>query len=221
MTIGVFSDIHGNLGALRRVLTMLEGAEALYNLGDVVGRGDVNACMRLLAERGAHSVAGGHDLDALAPPDPSGLIFLNDDGSEIRDDFGLSLENKSVLRKLPFVRRLETGGDRYFFTHGLIVDSAHPGIMEVVDESNAAPFVSRFATADSLPPRAIFVGHSHIQRWFTIRGPTVIRGPEGHGVQEVSLPLDGIAIIDVGTVSVGSYALLDTNRKIVTMHPGA
>lgn len=63
--IAVLSDVHGNLEALREVLRDLDaqGAEAVVNLGDMVGYGpEPEACVRLLRERGALSVLGNHEL---------------------------------------------------------------------------------------------------------------------------------------------------------------
>lgn len=221
MIIGVFSDVHGNLAALHRVLARLEDADALFHLGDLVGRGDVNACIRLLADRGVLSVAGGHDLDALAPPDRSGLVFLDENGREIADDFGLSQENREILRNLPLARRLEAAGETMWFAHGMIVDPAHPGIMEIVDERNGGAFVQRLASAGAKPPLAVFVGHSHIPRWFVVRGASVVRGGEVRHSAEVPLVVGATIIVDVGTVAIGAYAVADTTSGKVTIHAGA
>jgi len=48
MKYGIISDIHGNLEALKRTLTELEGVSQIYNLGDIVGYHNANECIELL-----------------------------------------------------------------------------------------------------------------------------------------------------------------------------
>lgn len=67
MRYGIVSDIHGNLEALTAALAFLDGrgVDRLLCLGDLVGyNADSAACVRLLEERGAASIAGNHDLIA-------------------------------------------------------------------------------------------------------------------------------------------------------------
>lgn len=66
MRIGVVSDIHSNLTALLAVLDDMGPADTLWCLGDFVGYGPwPNECIDLLRERGAHAIAGNHDLAAV------------------------------------------------------------------------------------------------------------------------------------------------------------
>lgn len=68
MRYGVIADVHGNLPALRAVLTTLEryGVEAYIVAGDLVGYGpNPNECVETVAALGAHCVAGNHDLIVL------------------------------------------------------------------------------------------------------------------------------------------------------------
>ncbi len=64
-TWGFISDVHGNLPALEQALDVLaaSGARRLAFLGDYLGRGDPDACVRLI--RGVADVAlvGNRDLD--------------------------------------------------------------------------------------------------------------------------------------------------------------
>jgi predicted phosphodiesterase len=64
-TWAFLSDVHGNLPALERALALCRarGAEQFVFLGDSVGRGDSDACVRLIAETASLSVVGNRDLD--------------------------------------------------------------------------------------------------------------------------------------------------------------
>lgn len=62
---GFISDVHGNLPALERALGACRaaGAESLGYLGDLLGRGDADGCVRLVRATAACSVVGNRDLD--------------------------------------------------------------------------------------------------------------------------------------------------------------
>jgi predicted phosphodiesterase len=65
---GVLADIHGNLHALRAVLSALgrEGVDRYLIAGDLVGYGPhPNECVELVAGLDAVCIAGNHDLIAL------------------------------------------------------------------------------------------------------------------------------------------------------------
>jgi diadenosine tetraphosphatase ApaH/serine/threonine PP2A family protein phosphatase len=66
MRIGVVSDIHSNLVALRAVLDDMGPVDALWCLGDFVGYGPwPNECIDLLRERDVQAIGGNHDLAAI------------------------------------------------------------------------------------------------------------------------------------------------------------
>ena len=62
---GFISDVHGNRPALERAIGCCwqRGAEQLVYLGDLLGRGDSDGCVRLIRETAALSVVGNRDLD--------------------------------------------------------------------------------------------------------------------------------------------------------------
>ena len=62
MKIGLLSDIHGNLPALRAVLNDMPSVELLICSGDIVGYyADPDEVCSLLKERGVLSIRGNHD----------------------------------------------------------------------------------------------------------------------------------------------------------------
>lgn len=62
---GLISDVHGNLPALDEALRVLEarGAARLAFLGDYLGRGDSDGCVRRIREVAEVAVLGNRDLD--------------------------------------------------------------------------------------------------------------------------------------------------------------
>ena len=71
MRIAVISDIHGNLEALRAVLSDIRarGADEIYCLGDVVGYGpNPRECLDLVMEWCQVVVLGNHDQGAIFDP---------------------------------------------------------------------------------------------------------------------------------------------------------
>lgn len=62
---GLVSDVHGNLPALDRALHLLSdaGAQRLAFLGDYLGRGDSDGCVRLIRSVADVAVVGNRDLD--------------------------------------------------------------------------------------------------------------------------------------------------------------
>src|SRR5690349_2208010 len=65
VTWGLLSDVHGNAGALQRALQLLQeaGATRLACLGDVLGRGDPEGCVRILRSVTDVALVGNRDLD--------------------------------------------------------------------------------------------------------------------------------------------------------------
>ena len=64
MKIGIFSDTHANLEALRSVLDAFkeEGVDKLVCIGDTVGYGaNPNECCDLVRENAAFTILGNHD----------------------------------------------------------------------------------------------------------------------------------------------------------------
>lgn len=68
MRLGVISDVHGNLHALRATIDVLrrEGVDGWLSVGDLIGYGpNPNECVEMVAGLGAIAVAGNHELIVL------------------------------------------------------------------------------------------------------------------------------------------------------------
>ena len=63
MIIGVISDIHSNLEALKSVLDELEGIDLILCIGDIVGYGPrPNECIDITKEKCKYVIQGNHDF---------------------------------------------------------------------------------------------------------------------------------------------------------------
>ena len=72
------ADVHGNWSALQRAVAVAEahGAERFATLGDLVGRGQPDACVAWAREVTALAVVGNRDLDHLALVAPAHRAWL-------------------------------------------------------------------------------------------------------------------------------------------------
>ena len=107
MRIGVLSDVHANLPALRAVLRTLErrGVDQLLVAGDMMGYGsEPNECVTTLAEAGARCVLGNHDLFILDRLPPTRFPAYARQAADLHRSL-LSAEVRSLLESLPTVLR--------------------------------------------------------------------------------------------------------------------
>ncbi len=103
MKIAIVSDIHGNLEALKAVLSNIDelSIPSIYCLGDIVGYGpNPNECVELIRTRNIPAVAGNHDkavtgelsIDSFSQMAKAGVLWTQSVITE---------ENKNFLASLP------------------------------------------------------------------------------------------------------------------------
>jgi putative phosphoesterase len=151
--IGLLSDPHANVVALRAALAGLRdaGAEEIVCAGDVVGyHTAVNETIDELRRSGAHVVLGNHDAMLL------GLLPVDLDR---RAEYGLDYaarvitpENRSWLAELPETVELQFGELTLKAFHG----SPWQPLTEYVYPDNAD--FDRFASVDA---DVVVLGHTH------------------------------------------------------------
>jgi putative phosphoesterase len=104
MTVGILSDIHGNLEAFTRALEFLKEAEVdkIFCLGDIVGYGpNPNECVDLVKENCEVVLMGNHDYAAIGL---ANIEYFNEYAkmSTYWTQDNLSSENIEYLKSLPF-----------------------------------------------------------------------------------------------------------------------
>ncbi len=152
MRTAILSDIHSNLPALSKALSLLErsGVEQLYCLGDIVGYGaQPNECIALLREQNCQSVLGNHDLAAL---DPRHAQYFTKHGRIAAEwtNTILTQDSKDYLAGLPYV--IET--DTCTFAH------ASPAAPDEWEYVQSLPVAQR--QFEAFKNRICFIGHTHI-----------------------------------------------------------
>lgn len=125
--IAFFSDVHGNVAALRAVLADLaaRGVAEAYCLGDLVGYGpDPNGAIDLIREAAIPTLLGNYDDGVAFDRGECGCYYADDEARRIGDASyaftaaTVTPENKTWLRGLPRERRVDEAGLRLRLVHG-------------------------------------------------------------------------------------------------------
>lgn len=180
MRLGLLSDVHGNLHALRPVLDRLEGegVDRIVCLGDVVGYGgDPEACVALVRERASVCILGNHDCAAVEPSVRRTFHTAARVAVEAHAGW-LDPADLDFLASLPAEERVAAeDGQAVFLRHGMPGELYLFTYLISADQAVAAfgSFRERFAA----------VGHTHVPALFEeergARGSARLRrpGPDG------------------------------------------
>jgi predicted phosphodiesterase len=213
MRVGLISDVHANLPALRTVLDRLadERLDRLLCLGDVVGYGgDPEACLALVRERADTVVMGNHDAAAAHAWARASFHSWAREAIEAHAAW-LDAEALAFLAGLPGAVHAGNGGQRgLFLTHGT------PG--------ETYPFTYLTTAGEAGPALASFqerfgaVGHTHVPALFTI-APGSPRVELGDLEMELARAAGAEAAADVGRDAVLDLVLGPGTRAI--LNPGS
>jgi len=192
MLVGVISDIHSNLPAMKAVLAAIKrlGPQRIICAGDIVGyNASPDEVCALLRDRKVGSILGNHDR-ALALGDTSRLV--EDAARVIRwTRRRLSGASREALEDLPARRSLSLGGRRILLVHGSPQD----------DDEYVLPLTEKLWPFGNPGADVLVMGHTHVQ-WtdrFEGCGLTVIN-PGSVGQPRDGDPRACYATFDVDTV---------------------
>ena len=193
MRIGVVSDVHGNLPALRTALAALgaTGYDRLLCPGDLVGYGPMpNECVELLAEAGAVCVAGNHDLIALGRLSPDRCV------PAARRSLAwtaavLGAQARAFLGELPL--REDLG--EVVFAHGTLEDTEAPV------RTPQAPGVAAALAREHPEARVLVLGHTHEPGAWDAEGRPV--------------PHEGVQALPAGRCIVNPGAVGQTRSRVL------
>lgn len=127
MKIAVFSDIHGNIKALKAVLDDIkaEGVDETICLGDLVGYGAYpNEVIELIKSNKIPTIMGNYDDGVGFEKDDCGCAYTNPEEKKLGDislewtKKTVSDENKEFLRNLLPKIEMEVEGKKLLFVHG-------------------------------------------------------------------------------------------------------
>lgn len=163
MKIAVFSDIHGNLRALKAVLELIKGEnpDLTVFLGDIFQRGNEEMeCLELLKSSGILCIKGNCELYAEhgVDIDPD-VEYLRDYYDGIRKK--LTDGQMQFIRQMPLFHETDCNGHRIRFSHFLFSDihAAYPFLQlssmknGVFDKACKNEEVRKYSLA--------VIGHSH------------------------------------------------------------
>ena len=197
MLVGVISDIHSNLPAMKAVLAAIKrlGPQRIICAGDIVGyNASPDEVCALLRDRKVGSILGNHDR-ALTLGDTSRLV--EDAARVIRwTRRRLSGASREALEDLPARRRLSLGGRRILLVHGSPQD----------DDEYVLPLSEKLWPFGNPGADVLVMGHTHVP-WtdrFEGCGLTVINPGS------VGQPRDGDPR--------ASFATFDTRDLTVRLH---
>ena len=159
----VIADIHGNLEALKAVMSNSAGEFGeIWVIGDVAGYGpDPGACLELLRKRHAIMVAGNHDWAACGKLDTKNFNEEARAAVQIHQAV-LTDQQKSYLSGLPETLKLRS----VTLAHG---NPEYPIWGYVLDDSTATRVLGNAVTSLTL------VGHTHLPALWSFDGRTGAR----------------------------------------------
>jgi predicted phosphodiesterase len=151
MRIALISDIHSNLQALRKALSLIRNmfVDEIYCLGDIVGYGaNPNECVELVRKYAKYTVLGNHDHAVLNPGFVKYLPKAGEKAALWTADV-ITTENRQFLKELEYV----VNTDICTLVHASPALPAQWTYIRSVDD--ASPQFEFFKT------RVCFIGHTH------------------------------------------------------------
>ncbi|MCE4619785.1 MAG: metallophosphatase family protein [Desulfurococcales archaeon] len=227
----VLSDIHGNLPALRAVLSSAQGYDEVLVLGDLVDYGpqpgEVIDELRSIGARivrGNHDEAAGYGVDCRCGEATHWLSVWFREHVTIPL---LSSNDRRFLASLPLRLNLEVAGRKGEAVHAAprnpLYAYLHPWLSdeEACKLTSRAPLRLTSKEGDCPSGRIIVVGHTHYQFHRYVRG-TLILNPGSVGQPRDGDPRAAYAVIDTstGTVSFNrvEYPVEETIRRLRELH---
>lgn len=211
MRLGIFSDVHGNLEAMRAVRAAYESEriDRFLFAGDLVGYGaSPNECMGLVREITGEAVLGNHDAAVSGLMDYS---YYYDAARKVLDLHAevLTPDNREWLANLPYYRRYPELGIK--LCHGSPIDEKEFDYIFAPEQAYA--LLPYFELLDQIT----FIGHSHLCRVFALTDRTV----EEIADKTFQVDTERKFIISVGSVGQprdydnrASYTIFDTDTRL-------
>ncbi len=213
MKVLLVSDIHSNLVALEAVLAEAGEFDAVWNIGDTIGYGPKpRECIDKMVDLFANPVlVGNHDLACIGEIDIAEFNPVAQVASRWTS-LQLGMDHRAYLRELPAV----TEEANYTLAHG----SPRSPVWEYITS-----VVIATENFDCFETDVCFIGHTHIAMYADLKPDA--ESAELHPFRS-GQTLDLLAaryIINPGSVGQprdrdprAAYAILDTDRGVVTAH---
>ncbi len=191
MKYAIISDIHANLEALKKAMTIIEGkhVDEIICLGDVVGYGaNPNECIDLVRRVCSTIVLGNHDEAALDPAGPHDFNPIAQKAIEWTAE-QLTDESRSFLSSAPMIEKK----DNILLVHS---SPRSPELWDYVITPDDA-----IAAIHCFEEKICFIGHTHVPGTFSSSGRAKsISADEKYlvNVGSVGQPRDGNPMLAFG-----------------------
>lgn len=211
MTYAIISDIHSNLEALQKALSIIDRrtVDEIICLGDIVGYGaNPNECVEVVRSRCSAIVLGNHDAAALDPSLAHDFNTIAKRAITWTSD-QLTDDNRLFLSSLPLVHRRADS----LFVHS---SPDTPDEWEYILDADDASSALRHFT-----DKICFIGHTHIPGIFSQRGRAKsIAADEKNlvNVGSIGQPRDGNPMLAFGIFDAAAwdYELIRSEYDIQT-----
>lgn len=163
MKIAVFSDVHGNLKALKAVLRQIreQKSDLTVFLGDIFQRGNEEfECLDMLRDSGIMCLKGNCEIYAEhgVDVDPD-VEHLRDYYDEVRKK--LTDEQIQFIRQMPLFYKTEIHGHKLHFSHFLFLDKNLPYPFYPLASLKNGVFDKACESIEASGYDLAVVGHSH------------------------------------------------------------
>lgn len=163
MKLAVFSDVHGNLQALKKVLEQIreKNADLTIFLGDIFQRGNEEfECLDLLKESGIICLKGNCELYAEHGVD------VDPDVEHLRDYYDgirkrITTKQMEFIRQMPLFYETECCGHKMRFSHFLFLDINAPYPFLPLSSLKNGEFDKVCLSDEVKKYELVAVGHSH------------------------------------------------------------
>ena len=193
MKVLVIADVHGNLEALKAVLS--DPHDALICLGDMVGYGpEPAACVRRILAEADLVLRGNHDhalATGAAPGCPPSFQWLAEAAAHL-GAAQLSPSELASLGELPLRASQCIDGIPYYLVHAAPTDPMY----RYLDPTSDA----WAQEVREIGPEVLLVGHSHVQFRHHVAGRTIV-SPGSVGQPRHGDPRAAYMVIEDGTFS--------------------
>jgi len=191
MKYAIISDIHSNLEALQKVLSIIddEGIDEIVCLGDIVGYGaNPNECIEIIRNRCSTILLGNHDEAVMNPSaahryNSAALKAVQWTAGQLNDG------SRALLSSLPMLKRNEN----ILFVHA---SPRSPELWDyILDADDAASAIRYF------DEKICFIGHTHVPGIFSRQGRVKSIAREAQflvNVGSLGQPRDGNPMLSCG-----------------------
>ncbi len=198
MKIGIISDVHSNLPALKAVLDKLDCVDHIVHAGDIVGYNPFpKQVISLFKENNIYSIKGNHDRVVLGDLNfPSSSIA----GRAVKwTQLVLSSEEIDYLKSLPIEQTL--------FDHFIRIAHGSPG------SPNRYVYPKDYSGSLLKDEKVLILGHTHIQSYKRFNN-SIIVNPGSVGQPRDGDPRAAYSILDMDAYEIELFRVKYPINKV-------